>query len=154
MFARLVPILTSLLALTFVPPLVGCTCGPTGEADHDVALVELASGVDRFELAATIHIRDGSPEVEAHIADCASTPFAGATVDFFDSAGNALEGVGSGECTETVRISGAPGADVDLRVVVTLPAARTTPGMGEVDLVTFQDVCASVGASDIVSFGG
>lgn len=148
--------LSLVLSLASTLPLLSltaCACAPTGETDRDTALVDLAAGATSVEIPATVHIRSGTPQVEATITDCSTTALAGATIQIRDASGTPLSTAQAATCSQTVSVSGAANANVDLRVVVTLPAAPTARTMGEIELVTFQDVCASVGASDIVSFG-
>ena len=148
--------LSLVLALASMLPLLSltaCACAPTGETDRDTALVDLAVGATTQEIPATIHVRSGTPQVEASVPNCAGTALASATIRILDASGTALPVAESGACTQTVNVTAAAGTDVDLRVVVTLPTAASARAMGDIDLVTFQDVCASVGASDIVSFG-
>jgi hypothetical protein len=151
---RIASMLLSITCTLALLPLVGCDCAPTGETDRELALLGFGPSVTRVELPGTIHIRDGMPEVEAVIADCAGTALEGATIEIRDAEGVSLPNVGgSGGCSRTVAVTGARDSNVEIRVVVTLPSAPAVETTGEIELVTFSDVCASVGASDIVDFG-
>lgn len=148
----LVPICTALLWAPAVPSLTGCACGPTGETDAELAPLAFTASSARIELPATVRVREGAPEIEARIPGCAGTALAAATVAFLDAAGEPLRSSTPATCRATARLSSVPaGSTIDMRVVVTLPAAAAATG--EIELVTFQDVCASVGSSEIVSFG-
>lgn len=151
---RLVAILCVLLSIPAVVTLTACGCGPTGETSSDVASLTFSTDVTRIEVPATILVRNGTPEIEASIGGCDGTALAGATVEILDDAGEPIDWTELGNCRRRVFLSGASaGENVDIRVVVTLPTAPAGDVSGEVELVTYQDVCANVGSSEIVSFG-
>lgn len=120
------------------------------EVDSDLAPLVVGGGTTRVELPATILVRSGRPDVEIRIDDCAAV--AGATLELADAAGEPLSFTERGACRLRAMVPATPaGGTVDIRVVVTVPDGVTASE--EIELVTFQDVCASGGSSEIVSFG-
>lgn len=129
---------------------LGCACAPTGETDSELAPLVFTAGVSTIELPATVRVRSGQPEIGVRFTDCAAIP--AAQISLVDSAGEPLSMSLSSACEVRARVPAtAAGATVDVRLIVTAPAG--TMATGEIELVTYQDVCASVGSSEIVSFG-